>query len=272
LREVAGVTALAAGAGETGLLPQLFARTSELSTSIEDTSTQEKAWMLLAANALAKAQGPLSISVKGIASAGNGPVYLASLTPGTTDGVQVSNTGQAQVWYTVAIDGTPIAPLPAEEHGVSISKSYYTLDGQPAQLGSLKQSDRLIVVIRGKMPDIKSRTIGVIDLLPAGLEVEAPLSPGAESAYPWLPALTPTSLNQKRDDRYLAAFSIVGTTRTTPDKQIIEIIPDYALAYIARAVTPGTFVLPAATVEDMYAPGVKARTDIGSVSVTGPRG
>src|SRR5262249_4057236 len=50
LREVGGVTALAAQSGETDLLPRLFARTQELSNGVEDTSTQEKAWMLLAAS------------------------------------------------------------------------------------------------------------------------------------------------------------------------------------------------------------------------------
>ncbi|MFZ1990489.1 MAG: hypothetical protein WAW96_12045, partial [Alphaproteobacteria bacterium] len=113
---------------------------------------------------------------------------------------------------------------------------------------------------------------GVIDLLPAGLEVDSPLGPGAENNYKFLPALTTTNMAQKRDDRFIAAFNIEGSTRMTPDKKVIEIIPDYAVAYIARAVTPGTFVLPAATIEDMYAPGVKARTDIGTATVAGPSG
>ncbi|MFZ1991795.1 MAG: alpha-2-macroglobulin family protein, partial [Alphaproteobacteria bacterium] len=164
LREVAGVTALAAQSGETDLLPRLFARTQELSNGVEDTSTQEKAWMLLAASALSKSQGPLSIAVKGVASIGKGPVYLAALTPGTADGVEVRNTGNAKVWYTVAIDGTSIVPLPAMSKGVTITKSYYTMDGQPASLATLKQSQRVIVVIQGHMPDISERTMGVIDL------------------------------------------------------------------------------------------------------------
>ncbi len=272
LREVAGTTALVAQSGETDLLPKLFARTQELTTNIEDTSTQEKAWMLLAASALSKAQGPLSVAVKGVASLGKGPIYLAALTPDSVNNVEVKNTGNAKVWYTVAIDGTQINPLPAMSQGVSITKSYYTMDGQPVSLSSLKQSQRVIVVISGHMPDVKQRTMGVIDLLPAGLEVDAPLGPGAEDTYKFLPALTPTSIAQKRDDRFVAAFDIRGMRRLTPEKRWVEIIPDYAVAYIARAVTPGSFVLPAATIEDMYAPGVKARTDIGSITVTGPNG
>jgi uncharacterized protein YfaS (alpha-2-macroglobulin family) len=34
-----------------------------------------------------------------------------------------------------------------------------------------------------------------------------------------------------------------------------------------RAVTTGTFILPAGVVEDMYAPTIRARTTMGSVTV-----
>ncbi len=43
--------------------------------------------------------------------------------------------------------------------------------------------------------------------------------------------------------------------------------PDFRIAYIARAVTPGSFVLPAAMAEDMYAPKVHARTAMGRVVI-----
>jgi len=39
------------------------------------------------------------------------------------------------------------------------------------------------------------------------------------------------------------------------------------LAYVARAVTPGLFYHPAASVEDMYRPAYRARTATGRVQV-----
>ncbi len=39
------------------------------------------------------------------------------------------------------------------------------------------------------------------------------------------------------------------------------------VAYIVRAVTPGTYVHPAATVEDMYRPERYARTAAGTLTV-----
>ncbi len=42
-------------------------------------------------------------------------------------------------------------------------------------------------------------------------------------------------------------------------------INSYHVAYIVRAVTPGSFALPAANVSDMYAPRVYGRTAMGRV-------
>jgi hypothetical protein len=270
LRDLAGVTALAAKEGESSVWPALFQRMSELKSEVESTTTQEKAWMLLAANALAESQGPLAVSVKGVAAVGKEPIYIAALKPGETQGVEVRNTGTKNVWYSIAVEGVSVAPLAAENRGVTISKAYYTPGGEPVDLRQLKQSDKVVVVIQGQMPDVKLRTMGVMDLLPAGLEIESPLVPGAESAYRFLPALTPASMQQKRDDRYVGAFNIQGIIRyTSAGQRIPSVPPSYALAYLARAVTPGGFVQPAATIEDMYAPGVRARTEVGALVVGG---
>ena len=43
------------------------------------------------------------------------------------------------------------------------------------------------------------------------------------------------------------------------------------LAYVVRAVTPGSYALPPALVEDMYRPHLNARTDMGRIEVIGPR-
>jgi uncharacterized protein YfaS (alpha-2-macroglobulin family) len=44
-------------------------------------------------------------------------------------------------------------------------------------------------------------------------------------------------------------------------------MPVFHVAYVARATTTGTYVLPAGVVEDMYSPSVHARTQLGSVTV-----
>jgi hypothetical protein len=109
--------------------------------------------------------------------------------------------------------------------------------------------------------------MGLIDLLPAGLEVELKLTGDDAKPYPWIGGnLADLSMSDSRDDRYVAAFDIGSQYRPTDNKKP-EPTPAFRVAYIARAVTTGTFAMPAGVVEDMYAPGVMARTNIGSVTI-----
>ena len=78
-----------------------------------------------------------------------------------------------------------------------------------------------------------------------------------------------------RDDRFVAAFDFFGGTTAaaagaTPTATASTAGPatSATVAYIVRAVTPGSFVHPAATVEDMYRPDRFARTAAGRLDVT----
>jgi hypothetical protein len=123
-----------------------------------------------------------------------------------------------------------------------------------------------MIVLSGTMPNNYYHQMGIIDLLPAGLEIENALSGDDGKAYGWLNTINDMIMTDKRDDRYVAAFNIGSEYRSTDPKKP-EPQPNFRIAYIARAVTTGTFVLPGGDVEDMYAPGVAARTSIGSVTV-----
>jgi uncharacterized protein YfaS (alpha-2-macroglobulin family) len=59
-----------------------------------------------------------------------------------------------------------------------------------------------------------------------------------------------------RADRFVAALE-----RAAGDRH------DFQLAYLVRAVSPGRFTHPAATVEDMYRPQLRAWTGTGVVEV-----
>ena len=72
-----------------------------------------------------------------------------------------------------------------------------------------------------------------------------------------------------------AANRLFGLDDTSVGRFVAELIRtpqvqsaiEATLAYIVRAVTPGTFVHPAATVEDMYRPEHYARTAAGTLTV-----
>jgi hypothetical protein len=164
----------------------------------------------------------------------------------------------------------PSTPLRPDQSVFTLTKRLLTPEGRPADPAALRQGDRLIVLLEGRMPDRAYREMALLDLLPAGVEVETVVAPGADtqSIYPWLPKLTGTDIAEGRDDRFVAAFKI-GDRYPRPRRDgNVPPPPRFAVAYQVRAVTPGTFALPAAVAEDMYSPRVMARTAMGTMSVT----
>lgn len=96
----------------------------------------------------------------------------------------------------------------------------------------------------------------VDDPLPAGFEIETVLGPDDAQSGPFrfLGTLTSANVQEGRDDRYVAAMSLAGNAT-------------FSFAYVARAVTPGDFLLPAAEARDMYRPAINARTAPGRTAI-----
>jgi uncharacterized protein YfaS (alpha-2-macroglobulin family) len=97
----------------------------------------------------------------------------------------------------------------------------------------------------------------VNDPLPAGFEIDNPnlIAGGSTAQLAWLTATGDAAHTEFRQDRFLTAIDRYDAT-------------PFRLAYIVRAVSPGTFHHPAALVEDMYRPDFRATTDAGAVTVT----
>jgi uncharacterized protein YfaS (alpha-2-macroglobulin family) len=200
------------------------------------------------------------------------PAVLNPDTAALTRGYVVRNNGTQPVYAAVSTRGVPTTPLPAEAKGIEITRSFHKPDGSDANLGQVRQNDRLIVLLSGKAQDQNDysyRELAILDLLPAGFEIEAPLE--AENVYRWLPKLDETTIVQARDDRYFATvhlgepydpFGRWGRVRRDGS------YPNgFKLAYVVRAVTPGSYVVPAFQVEDMYRPAFLARTAPGRTTV-----
>jgi uncharacterized protein YfaS (alpha-2-macroglobulin family) len=267
VRDLAGTTALAIQGGDPSIVPAIMEQNSAVDMRLNATTTQDKAWMLRAAYELSKERTPLNIAVNGKpAPPVAGAVHVAPNLRMLQAGLTLANRGDGPVWRTVSVQGTPASPQPEAAHGLTLQKSVWTMDGQPADLSTLKQNDRVIVVVQGQMDDNLYRHMAITDMLPAGLEIESTLSGDDAKAYSWLGELTATDVQEARDDRFVAAFTI-GSMYHEHDPKKPEPRPTYRLAYIARAVTPGDFVMPAANAEDMYTPGIMARTTMGKMSV-----
>lgn len=261
LRDVAGVLALAVEAGQTDKTEAIAERLISEMKDPNAMHTQEKAFTLLAAQALLREGGPVELTVNGQSLSDLPPAPSFALAEGEIgDGVSYRNDGEGQVFRSLTVSGAPKSAPPAAAQGFTLTKRIATRDGRPADLANVRQNDRLVVVITGTASDRRMHPAVIADLLPAGLEIETILDPedggGRENSgpYKWAGALSYPRVAEARDDRFVAAVDVRGGERFT-------------LAYVARAVTPGAFVMPGAVVEDMYRPGVFARTGAERVSI-----
>ncbi|TXL70431.1 alpha-2-macroglobulin family protein [Vineibacter terrae] len=270
VRDLAGLIALVPDADQRPALARLTTLLLE-QKRLEDryTTTQEKAWMLMAAYAtLQGAGGKLDLVVDGkpVKPERDPAAFDVDVKAGKK--LSVKNAAAGEVWATVSVRGVPTQVLPPEQHkGLQLSRQFLTLDGKPADLSKVRQNDRLIALVSVGNVNQVYREIALLDLLPAGLEIEGVLP--EENAYKFLPALSKVSTTEARDDRFFASFTLgkrpVGSAYrfwyNEDDRSAVQ------LAYIVRAVTPGTYALPAVQAEDMYDPETVARGAPGKLTV-----
>ncbi|SDM84061.1 alpha-2-macroglobulin family protein [Maricaulis salignorans] len=255
-RDLAGVLALAAETDESDLVGRLAERVAIELPEPGRLTTQEKAFLLLAAQALSAGTEALAIeSAVGDAVPGQREFLL---TPGElTATTGFVNRGINPVWVTQIAHGETLEAPAAVAEQLVVAKRIRAMDGTSVDLTKLVQGDRLIIDI--ELAPSEQRTIPAIlvDLLPAGLEIEAILRPedaGPNGVHAWLGTIDDPRIAEARDDRFVAAIDLRSGRPAR-------------LAYIVRAVTPGQYTLPGVAVEDMYRPDVFARSVTGQVVI-----
>ena len=258
LRDGAGLLALAV---ETQMPAAEIARASKI---IEDaraktalSSTQENAFMILAAEALADKSQTMALSIDGEPRQG---AYFKSFNAAALTGknITIANSGQGPVSAVVTVSGNPLTPEPAAERGYRIERAYYTLDGKPVEAAAIKQNDRFVIALTVTEYEAAFARLLLVDRLPAGLEIDNPelFEGGSTEALAFLKKTVEPVHTEYRDDRFVAAFARDGHDKAA-----------FSVAYIVRAVTPGHYVSPPATIEDMYRPERFGRTAYGAVDI-----
>lgn len=231
---------------------------SDLLASNQWLSTQERNALFLAGRGLL---GKPETAWKVVLDGSGGEYPLSNEQPALalegkllSSDMSLRNQGSEPVYQQLTISGYPAqAPLPGGEN-LSIRREYLGMNGQPLDLKALNSGDLVLVHIavnaKQRVPDAL-----VVDLLPAGLELEnqnlaqsaASLENASSKVKEWRESMQNASLKHQefRDDRYVAALNLDGYGTTH-------------LLYLARAVTPGTYRVPPPQVESMYRPNWQA--------------
>jgi alpha-2-macroglobulin len=258
LRDGAAMLALAAETKPSiSSVKDMIAYMAAVRKGVRWTSTQDEAWMLLAARALAESNQSIDIDVNGENHKGafSKRVDGAELDIGP---VNLVNKGNEPIEALVTTVAAPSQPLPAGGEGFSIDRRYYTLDGTEVNVAQIKQNERFVVVLTvSEFNNWPSRVL-VTDLLPAGFEIDNPriVSSAELPNFSWLGTVE-YAHSEYRDDRFVAAFNRSGSENR-----------QFSFAYVVRAVTPGVYSQPAASVEDMYRPQLSARTATGRMEIS----
>lgn len=251
-RDAAGVLALAVEAGSRAVdRDLLIGRIAEAGAGL---STQEAVWALLAARAMITAPDT-ALTVDGVPAEGPLVRFLDGATGGAP--VAIRNEGDRPAELTLSTFGVPSEPEPEGGNGWRIARSYYTLEGRPADPALVASGTRLVTVLEIRPLGRREARLMVNDPLPAGFEIDNPnlMRAGDIGALDWLGLDVEPAYSEFRADRFLAAVDYLGEE-------------PFRLAYIVRAISPGAFRHPAASVEDMYRPEFRARTAAGRVTVT----
>jgi len=246
------------------VLEQLEGLYSEAKT-LGYISTQEKGWLLRLASLNNKAKPlpqDLAISLdfrdfqlKDLAN------YLADQSAWTS----AKNTSDNDMYIKISSSGVNKELTDAFANHMIVTTEYKNLaTGKQMELSQVKQGTDVMVVHKIEIDhDLKyDMELSIEAPVPAGFELENPRLSSGRTLITKVKRLTP-SFEEYRDDRYVAAWSLSRGYRSRG-------IKDNALfvAYVMRAVTPGSYLVPAVSIEDMYQPRYRANTAESHVVVT----
>ncbi|WP_041527435.1 alpha-2-macroglobulin family protein [Paracoccus aminophilus] len=212
-------------------------------------STQELIWSVLAADSLSQPDASLTLNGVKLSSA------VAELPDPAS--AALANSGSKPIEVTLTATGQPKVAPAAGGKGYTIERNYFSMEGEALDPAHVPLGTRLVTVLTVSPDSSDGGRLLVTDPLPAGFEIDNPnlISAGEISQLGWLTTQSAsTDMAEFRQDRFAAAL-----TWTSSDS--------FQLAYIVRAVTPGQFRHPAASVEDMYRPEYRAWTDGGEVAI-----
>ncbi len=161
-----------------------------------------------------------------------------------------------KLYVNLQYQGAPKTAPTAYSEGLHIERRYYDLQGNRITPSSLNSGELMVVGLNiSSVDNLRVPEALVVDLLPAGLELEnqnlSNASIDLDSIRVEGESLGRYFRERKvlyqeyRDDRYVAAISV-------------DYYKPTQLYYLVRAVTPGTYQVAPPFVEDMYRPDYRS--------------
>jgi uncharacterized protein YfaS (alpha-2-macroglobulin family) len=183
-------------------------------------------------------------------------LHLENIEQGKTVGIKFEGKGDA--FGFVNGEGVPLdGRVKEEDSGVLIRRTFLDLsEGTKAASETLQQGELYVVRLQVNAKEHLDNVV-ILDLLPAGLEIENPQLKGS--------ATVGTAIRQKhgrrietdfidrRDDRIIVFCSV------QPGENVFD--------YVVRAVTPGEYTLPAADASCMYDPDIFSVNGRGTITI-----
>ena len=246
-RDKAAVLALAVQAGSLSA-SQAIERANFVRLA-SNGSTQEQAWALrLAASAQNSEEGQALLKAEKLFS------YL-DVSQGQA---LIENKLETDVEMVLTATGSSSGKTKRQSNGYKIKRSFYTIKGDRVDQSQIAQNDKIIVVIKVTPESDRFGRLMINDPLPAGFEIDNPnlLQSGYTASLPWLDNLQEAAHSEFHKDRFLAAIDWGGNR-------------SFKLAYVVRAISVGTFHLPAAHITDMYRADMGGNTASGDVVIVG---
>jgi len=168
--------------------------------------------------------------------------------------LHLTNTSDSPVWVRLDSVGYPQSAPQQSGNVLKIERHFLASDGTTKSLDNLRSGELVLVWL-----DVyASKTVPdalVVDLLPAGLELEnqnlanasASLGETGGAVSDLVSRMQQQDIQhvEFRDDRFVAALPVNEGEHAT-------------LVYLARAVTPGKYTVPVPQVESMYVPTWRA--------------
>lgn len=244
---------LADVASDHPAIPKLVQKLTAAANNGHWGTTQENAFAYMAIGKLLKIRssdsytGRVLISGEevGVFSDQQGIVITGAQL--AADKVTLSLSGQGKAYYFVEAKGVPLSSeVEAYNRGVTVEREFLNIDGHNLDVNHIKQGDLIIakITITGQMNQLNN--LVVIDLLPAGLEIENPRLQ-SRGNIDWL-----------EDESYY-----IDHLDIRDDRLLLFTNIDYAeepvtFYYALRAVTVGEFVLPPIKAECMYNPEISS--------------